>query len=391
MRHVTAGVGFFTSCLLLSPVIISHRVHYSPSCQRGPARTRVCIFCFCLTVWYPVSIHMSLRASAVDPERRFAAQMLERQSQGLQSNSIPHQQHHLTSDHPFPARYHSPSNSMIGPTAPAAPYDPNVYPSYPPAERHQQDYEHFIMTQLSGPITDSSGIPVPPANTANAIGRPPQAVYNDNTIERMVQRDLYANPYPTTSTTNSQAFLGGSGGGYPIQSQNPYAAASGATYANGTTPYPHTQPQGGMYYDANLLLSPDSIPSIESPPMMMHQGQNHAHTTHFYQSVNRTNSSEKEVPFSQIVARNTSNSPQNSRASTSPTNPNYGLSGQFPVARSTAAAKNGAVMGQQIQAVRATIKNKSINQSGTDQYYAGCPSETTTWPRTTSGRAVARP
>lgn len=309
---------------------------------------------------------MSLRTSAVDPEKRFAAQTLERQSQGLQSNPNPLQQHHLTSDHPFPARYHSPSNSMIGPTAPAAPYDPNVYPSYPPAERHQQDYEHFIMTQLSGPITDSSGIPVPPASAANAIGRPPQAVYNDNTIERMVQRDLYANPYPTTSTTNSQAFLGGSGGGYPIQSQNPYAAASGATYANGTTPYPHTQPQGGMYYDPNLLLSPDSIPSIESPPMMMHQGQTHGHTTHFYQSVNRTNSSEKEVPFSQIVARNTSNSPQNSRASTSPTNPNYALSGQFPGARSAAAANNGAMMGQQIQAVRATIKSKSINKSGTD-------------------------
>lgn len=351
----------------LSPVIsFTGSTARHPRCPRRPRRLRpVCAVCPTRSTRQH-AFHMATQASAVDPGQPFSAQRLEgaqRESQGLQSNH-----HHRHPQHPFPAHSHSPSHSMIGPTAPAAPYDPNVYPSYPPAERHQQDYEHFIMTQLSAPITHPSGIPIPAppnaANTANTIGRPPQAVYNDNTIERMVQRDLYANPYATTSTS-PQAFLG-AGAGYAIQTQNPYAASGGANYVNGTTVYPGTQPPGTIYaYGSNLLLSPDSIHSmsIESPPVMMHQGPTRAHTTHFYPSVNRTNTSEKEVPFSQIVARNTSNSPQNSWAtSSSPTNPNnYTNTAQFPVARSAAAAptanNNGAVMPQQIHAVRATTKN----------------------------------
>jgi len=302
---------------------------------------------------------MSSLAQGVDPERRFAAQTVHRQSQGLHSNHIVQHQHPLPSGLPFPAHSHSPSDSMIGPTAPAAPYDPNVYPSYPPAERHQQDYENFIMTQLSAPMTNPSALSALQGGTANTIGRPPQPVYSDNTIERMVQRDSYATPYAAPSTTNPQAFLGS--GGYPMQNQNPYAATNGTHYPNSTTAYSGTQ--APMYtYDANLLLSPDSIHSIESPTMMMHQGTTRAHTIPYYPSVNRTNASpEMEVPFSQIVARNNSNSPQNTWATSgSPPNPNYGNTGHFPVVRSTPA--KSASMAQQMQAVRATIKNKNKNK-----------------------------
>ena len=349
----TLAWGFFASCHRCYPFTGSTT---RAVCQRGGQLGRLCAYSVLLSsILSKYPIHMSSHESGVDPERRFAAQRPNRQTQGLQSNHIPHQQHPSTSDHPFSAHSHSQSNSMIGPTAPAAPYDPNVYPSYPPAERHQQDYEHFIMTQLSAPITDPNGaISAPPPNTANTIGRPPQAVYNDNTIERMVQRDLYGNPYAAAATLSPQALLGG---GYAMQSQDPYAATGGPNYVNGATAY---QAPGGMYpYDPNLLLSPDSIHSIESPPVMMHQGQTRAHTTHFYPPVNRTTTSpEMEVPFSRIVARNTSNSPQHRwAASGSPPNPNYNNTGQFPVARSTATT-NGAVMAQQMQAVRATTKNR---------------------------------
>lgn len=247
---------------------------------------------------------------------------------------------------------------MIGPSAPAAPYDPNVYPSYPPPERHQQDYEHFIMTQLSVPnaIDNPPGLSAPPPG--NMMGRPPQAIYSDNTIERMVQRDPYAVPY--AGAANPQALLGS--GGYAIQNQNIYAATSGLNYVNGTTSYTDNQAPGGMYpYDPNLLLSPDSIHSIESPPMMMQQAPTRARTIPYYPPVNRTNGPpETEVPFSQIVARNASNSPQTQStwaASSSPTNPNYGTAGHghYSVVRSTTTKKGssgGAVMAQQVQAVR---------------------------------------
>jgi hypothetical protein len=296
---------------------------------------------------------MSTLASGVDSEQRFAAQALHRQSQTLQSNHTVHHHLPLQSDRPFPARSQLPSHSMIGPSAPAAPYDPNVYPSYPPPERHQQDYEHFIMTQLSVPnaIDNPLGPSAPPPG--HNIGRPPQAIYSDNTIERMVQRDPYAIPY---SGTNSQAFLGS--GAYPIQDQNIYAATGGLNYTNGTTSYPDTQAPGGMYaYDPNLHLSPESIHSIESPPLMMQQGPPRSHTMPYYSPANRTNGpSETEVPFSQIVARNNSTSPQIQStwvASSSPANPNYSNPGHFSVARPTTTKQNGVVM-----AVRPTTKNK---------------------------------
>ncbi len=302
---------------------------------------------------YPfISVHMSALTSGVDSEQRFAAQALHRQSQTLQSNHTAHQHPPLPSDRPFPAHSQLSSSSMIGPTAPAAPYDPNVYPSYPLPERHQQDYEHFIMTQLSVPTANINNLPGHSA--PNTIGRPPQAVYTDNTIERMVQRDPYAVPY---ATANPQAFLGSSGGGYAMQNQqNIFAAATnGPNYANGTNSYHDNQAPGGMYaYDPTLLLSPDSIHSIESPPVMMQQGPTRSHTMpSYYSPVNRTNGpSETEVPFSQIVARNNSSSPQTQTqttwlASGSPTNPNYGNTGHFPVGRSTTAAnQNGAVIAQ---------------------------------------------
>ena len=292
---------------------------------------------------------MSALSSGVDSEQRFAAQALHRQSQSLQSNHTVHQHLPIPSDRPFPAHSQLPSNPMIGPTAPAAPYDPNVYPSYPPPERHQQDYEHFIMTQLSAStaINNQPGLHAhPPANT---MGRPPQAIYSDNTIERMVQRDPYAVSYGSAET---QALLGG--GGYAIQNQNQniYAPTSGPSYTNGTNSYPDNQASGGMYpYDPNLLLSPDSFTSIESPPSMMQQQQGPS------RSLTMPSYYSPEVPFSQIVARNNSGSPQSHAqaqaqntwvASSSPTNPNYSSASHFPVARSTAATKqNGAVTTQQ--------------------------------------------
>lgn len=341
---------------------IFHRVHYSPSCQReGPTRLVSRLTTVCL----PISTnfrHMSALASDLDSKRRFAAQAVHRQSQSLQSNHTAHHQLPLPSDRPFLAHSHSQplSNPMIGPTAPAAPYDPNVYPSYPPPERHQQDYENFIMTQLSAPTANSnpSGLSAPPPG--NTIGRPPQAVYSDNTIERMVQRDPYVIPYPSASA-NPQAFLGG--GGYAMQNQNLYTVASGPNYTNGIVSYPDPQAPGGIYtYGSNL--SPDSIHSIESPSMMMQQGPIRSHTMPIYSSVNRVNGPpDAEVPFSQIVARNNSGSPQTQSiwpASGSPTNPNYGNTGHFPVARSNT-AKNGAAMAvahQHMQAVRATTENE---------------------------------
>jgi hypothetical protein len=292
---------------------------------------------------------MSVLASAVESERRFASQPPHRQSQSLQSNHIAHQQHPLPSDHPFAAHSQSPSNSMIGPTAPAAPYDPNVYPSYPPAERHQQDYEHFII-QLSGPLTNPSGLTAPAGTN---IGRPPQAGYSDNIIERMVQRDTYAHPYAATSTTNPQTLFGV--GGYAMQNQNLYAATGAPNYANATTAYPGAQTSGGMYTysDPGLLRSPDSIHSIESPSVMMQQGPARAHTIPFYPAVNLPNGSpDSEVPFSQIVARN-STSPQHSwTAAGSPPDPNYNNTGHFPAPRSTTTS---AVIAPQVPAVRAII------------------------------------
>jgi len=296
---------------------------------------------------------MSTAASGVDPEQRFAAQALHRQPPSLQSNHTVHPKPPLQSGRPFPAHLQLPSDSMIGPSAPAAPYDPNVYPSYPPPERHQQDYENFIMTQLSVPTAIDN--PLGPSAPLT-LGRPPQAIYSDNTIERMVQRDPYAIPY---AGGNPQALLGS--GAYAMQNQNIYAATGGLNYTNGATSYHDTQAPGGMYtYDPNLHLSPDSIHSIESPPMMMQQGPARSHTMPYYSSVNRTNGPpETEVPFSQIVARNNSNSPQtqsNWIASSSPPNPNYGNTGHFSGARSTTVKQNGAVVAQRMQVVRPITK-----------------------------------
>ena len=306
---------------------------------------------------------MSALNSVVDSEQRFAAQAPHRQSQSLHSNHTVHQHLPLPSDRPFPAHSQLHSNPMIGPTAPAAPYDPNVYPSYPPPERHQQDYEQF-MTQLSAStaINNQPGLSAHPP--ANNMGRPPQAFYSDNTIERMVQRDPYAVSYGSVSP---QALLGSGGGGYAMQNQNQniYAPTSGPMYTNGTNSYPDNQASGGMYpYDSNLLLSPESIQSIGSPPLMMQQqqGPNRSHTVPSYYS--------PEVPFSQIVARNNSGSPQTQTqaqaqntwpTSSSPPNPNHNNTSYFPVARSTAATKqNGAVAAQQIQAVRKKSDRKKF-------------------------------
>lgn len=325
---------------------------FTGSTPRPFARLGTNQACFNISLLYalqfPGFIQMSALTSGIDSEQRFAAQAPHRQSQSLQSNHTVHQHLPLPSDRPFPAHSQLPSNPMIGPTAPAAPYDPNVYPSYPPPERHQQDYEHFIMTQLSAStaINNQPGLSAHPP--ANNMGRPPQAIYSDNTIERMVQRDPYVVSY---GSANPQALLGGGGYAMQNQNQNIYAPTSGPNYTNGTNSYPDNQASGGMYtYDPNLLLSPDSIHSIESPPMMMQQqqGPGRSHTMPSYYS--------PEVPFSQIVARNNTSSPQtqaqaqnNWVASSSPPNPNYNNTSHFPVARSTAAAKQN---GQQIQAVR---------------------------------------
>jgi hypothetical protein len=336
----------------LSPVISFTGSTPRPFARRGAPRALVSIVDHCVL---PALWHMPLKASRVDSERRFAAQTPHRPSQSLQSNQIAHQQYPLSSDHPFPAHSHSSSNSMIGPTAPAAPYDPNVYPSYPPAERHQQDYEHFIMTQLSAPSTNPSGLSAAAAAAAGStMARPPQAVYSDNIIDRMVQRDPYANPYAAPSSTSPQAILGT--GGYLVHNQNLYAATGGSSYANATTAYPGAQAPGVMYtWSEPGLLSPDSIHSIESPPVVTQQGPTRSHTAPFYPAVNRsTTSPETEVPFSQIVARNNSTSPQSGwTASGSPTNPNYRHPEHF-----TTANGNGVMVAQQMQAVRAiTTKN----------------------------------
>ena len=200
------------------------------------------------------------------------------------------------------------------------------------------------MTQLSvAPLTHPHAISPSPATSNNPFGLPPQPAYSDNTIDRMVQREQYAHPY----NTNPHPLPGSSA--YPLPDQNIYSS-----YANVTAAYPGVQPPF-MYSDPALLQSPDSIYSIESPPLMMQQGP---HTMSFYPPVNRASSSpEKEVPFSQILARNSSPPQSNWAASGSPTNPNYTISAHLPASRSTTANNNGAATAQQIQAVRPILKS----------------------------------